>query len=111
MMANKDTLKKLAKRYPECYPVHMDIKKLMPEKDALNLLNSGFRDCSWKDDECPSFFNESGIYNGDVMTLMAISEGDQISYTISATDIDEFNHFTNIDNAITYYNYLLLKGE
>jgi hypothetical protein len=118
MMADKDTLKRLAKRHPEFYPVHMDIKKLIPQKDALNLLYSGFRDCSWGNDECPSFFADHGTYKGDVMTLMAIDDvnsdgeriSDKITYTVCGHDIG-WNNFANIDNAITYYNHLLLEGE
>jgi hypothetical protein len=117
-MANKDTLKKLARLHPECYPVHMDIKKLIPQKDADILIIHGFKDCSWGNDECPSFFADHGTYKGDVMTLMAIDDvnsdgeriSDKITYTICGSDIG-WNNFGNIISAIAYYNHLLLEGE
>jgi hypothetical protein len=117
-MATNKTLKALAQRFPECLPIHKDIKKLMPERDALKLLHNGFTDCSWSNDECPSYFFDV-VYNDDGATLMVVDDiddnynrvSDKIVYVISAVDVDGYKPYTNIEDAIKAYKLHLIKEE
>lgn len=54
-------LNSLSAGHPASLGVHHDIKLMMPISDQLALLKAGFQDCSWGNDECPSFY----IPNGD----------------------------------------------
>lgn len=117
-MATNKTLKALASRFPDCLPIHQDIKKLMPERDALKLLHAGFTDCSWGNDECPSYFFDV-VYANDVVTLMVLDDVDdnydrisnKIVYVISGIDVDPWKPYANIDDAIKAYKLLLIKEE
>tara|TARA_Y100000004_G_C8688439_1_gene316403 strand:+ start:166 stop:501 length:336 start_codon:yes stop_codon:yes gene_type:complete len=110
-MATNKTLKALSQRFPECLQVHMDIKKLMPERDALKLLHSGFTDCSWGNDECPSYFFDV-IYANDVATLMVcVDENQKVCYTLSYPEMEHFISYHNVEEAIKAYKLLLIKEE
>ncbi len=117
-MATTKTLKALSQRFPDCLPIHQDIKKLMPERDALKLLHAGFTDCSYGNDECPSYFFDV-IYANDVATLMVCDAYDErfktlnnkVFYTLSYPEMDQFEVYHNIDEAIKAYKLLLIKEE
>nr|BAR35128.1 hypothetical protein [uncultured Mediterranean phage uvMED] len=109
-MANIKTLKAMAKRFPDCLPIHQDIKTLIPERDALKLLHAGFTDCSWRDDDCPSYFFDV-IYADDVATLLVVPDEDSgVHYTISCSDW-VWDIYRNIDEAIKAYKLKLIKEE
>ena len=72
-MATLSTLEALATVHPDCLGIHSDIKALIPERCARVLLDAGFTDCSYGNDECPSYYLEPlgvmiGTY-GQRMTL------------------------------------------
>jgi len=66
----KETMIKLARLHENCLPIHQDIKELISEKDAQALLNAGFTDCSWGNDECPSYYSP----DFDDAQIMAIDD-------------------------------------
>ena len=115
-MNTEKTLKVMAKDYPECLPVHLDIKRLMPEEDARSLLDAGFKDCSWGNDECPSYFKEHGTHKMDTLTLMVVDNVDEdynriddtLTYVICNPFI-EHDNFTSLSDAIKYYEKLLTE--
>lgn len=110
-MATIKTLKALSQRFPDCLPIHKDIKKLIPERDALKLLHAGFTDCSYCNDECPSYFFDV-IYANDVATLMVCEDQNQkVFYTLSYPEINHFICYHNIEEAIKAYKLLLIKEE
>lgn len=115
-MATIKTLKRLARQHKECLAVHSEIKQLMPEADALKLLENGFIDCSWSDDEGPSFYITSywctviGL-DDDEVTLMAVEHtddnykriSDKISYVVTSQSQGFFDVLESIDEAIALY--------
>ena len=108
-MATTKTLKALSQRFPDCLPIHKDIKKAIPERDALKLLHAGFTDCSWHDDECASYFFDV-IYADDVATLCVVLDDEGVHYTISCTDW-VWDIYRNIEEAIKAYKLKLIKEE
>ena len=78
-MATQQTLEALAQHHPDCLHVHADIKHLMPEEDAQLLLNNGFFDVSYGNDECPSFAIHQYI-KCDPISIMAIDDIDYETY-------------------------------
>jgi hypothetical protein len=69
----KETMIQLAGDHLDCLPIHQDIKELIPEEDAQALLNAGFVDCSWGNDECPSYYNP----DFDDAHIMAVDDVDE----------------------------------
>ena len=51
-------LKKLASKHPECLRVHSEIKNLAPLSALKSLLDAGYYDISYGNDECPSYYKE-----------------------------------------------------
>ena len=82
-MATIKTLKRLARQHKECFAVHSEIKQLIPERDALKLLENGFTDCSWGNDMCPSYYAQQNP-NIDPISIMVIDDID-----------DEYNRISN----------------
>jgi len=68
-MATQQTLQALTVEHPACLQIHADIKALIPESDALKLLQYGFTDCSYGNDEVPSFYQPTDT-NGDTQILV-----------------------------------------
>jgi hypothetical protein len=109
-MAKLKTLKELAKKHPDCLHVHAEIKSLIPEADAEVLLKHGFRDCSWGNDEAPSFYIPS-YWCDDEVTIMAVDElddeynriSDKISYIVTSQSQGFFDVIDSIDEAIALY--------
>lgn len=116
MKVKYKTLERLAQSYPECLPVHLDIKQLMPEADALLFERHGFKDCSWGNDECPSYFKEHGTHKMDTLTLMVVDNvddnynriDDTLIYVICNPFI-EHGSFASLADAIKYYEVLLAE--
>jgi len=108
-MATQTTLEALAQVHPTCLGVHFEVKELMSEKDARILLLNGFTDCSWGNDEFPSYYMGKK-YSGDYC-LMIIDDIDQeynrvsnkIRYSISGYNVDNYIEFKSIDEAIKEY--------
>ena len=110
IMATLKTLKRLARKHTECLKVHSDIKALIPEKDALKLLHNGFTDCSWGNDEAPSYYIPS-YWCDDEVTLMPVDDldddynriSDKISYIVTSQSQGFFDVIDSIDEAIALY--------
>lgn len=104
----KETMIKLAKRHDKCLPIHQDIKELIPEEDAQALLDAGFTDCSWGNDECPSYYKP----DFDDAQIMAIDEVDEdmnrisgkISFIILANARECEKEYSTAIDAINAYN-------
>lgn len=47
----------LSKEHPQVQAVHSDIKDLIPTAALVALADNGFKDCSWSNDACPSFYD------------------------------------------------------
>jgi len=97
-MATIKTLKRLARQHTECLVVGSEIKELMPEADALKLLENGFTDCSWGNDECPSYYKPKR-WADDEWVLVPTEDKE---YCVTNYRGAEF--FASIDDAINYYN-------
>ena len=102
-MATLKTLAELTKGNK----VHMHIKTMIPESDALKLIQYGFDDVSWINDECPSF-DASAKDGSQTLTLFAYIDvhTNNIGYAISDY-CDIFNEFESIDDAIENYDELV----
>ena len=101
------TAYRLAALHPQSANLHWDIKELIPEIDAQKLLMKGFSDCSWGNDEVPSYY----IDGVEDLHLMACDEidgnGDRISDRIKyclikyGTECDY--EYMSINDAINAY--------
>ena len=119
-MANKKTLEKLASRYGGL-SVHYDIKELIPESDAQLLLDCGFSDVSWSDDECPSYDLDQNPL-ADPISLYVLRDlddegnllSDDILYTTYAY-IDNIEHTpiptNNLVKMIKQYKLLIAMAD
>ena len=64
---NKQTiLEQLAQKYPACLGIHSDIKALTPVEALQALLDNGYADVSYGNDECPSYFKVKTTDDGEV---------------------------------------------
>ena len=97
-MATLKTLKRLARKHEECLYVHSDIKEIMPERDALKLLHNGFTDCSWGNDECPSYYKPDR-WAEDEWVIMPTEDNDYYVTNYRGAEV-----FASIEDAINYYN-------
>ena len=59
-------LKKLATEHPDCLSTHRDIKNLAPLSVLKSLLDAGYYDVSYGNDECPSYFKVKTADDGEV---------------------------------------------
>ena len=64
---NKQTiLEQLAQKHPACLGIHSDIKDLTPAEALQALLDNGYTDVSYGNDECPSYFKVKTADDGEV---------------------------------------------
>jgi O-phosphoseryl-tRNA(Cys) synthetase len=93
----------LASDHPFCMGIHWDHKKHMTISDLSALHDAGFKDCSWGNDECPSYY----IPDTDDTHLYAYCDdcenGDAITYSISHNSRPCMDTYTNITDAIREY--------
>jgi O-phosphoseryl-tRNA(Cys) synthetase len=79
----------------------------MPISDLSALHDAGFKDCSWGNDECPSYY----IPDTDDTHLYAYCDdcenGDAITYSISHNSRPCMDTYTNINDAIREYKRIL----
>ena len=102
-----DTAYRLAAIHPQSANIHWEIKMLIPELDGLKLLLKGFSDCSWGNDEVPSYY----IDGCDDMQILACDDidgngeriSDIISYYILADCRECPYQYATIDEAIAAY--------
>lgn len=103
----EDTIFRLAAIHPQSANLHWDIKMLIPEVDGLKLLLKGFSDCSWGNDEVPSYYID-GVEDLHILACDEIDgNGDRISDRITYCLIKygrecEYEYLT-IDDAINAY--------
>ena len=70
----------------------------MPERDALKLLHNGFTDCSWGNDECPSYYKPNR-WAEDEWVIMPTEDNDYYVTNYRGAEV-----FASIEDAINYYN-------
>ena len=75
-MATPFTIDQMAIHHPECAYIHREIKELIPENDLLALMGAGFTDCSYGNDECPSYYIRTDHHLADVLTIMVLDDVD-----------------------------------
>ena len=111
----EDTIFRLAAINPQSAKIHWDIKVLMPELDGLKLLLKGFSDCSYGNDEVPSYC----IDGCDDVQILACDDidgnGERISEIISYYILSHCREcpyqYATIDEAITAYIKLAASRE
>ena len=104
----KETMIKLAGEHLNCLTIHQDIKELIAEEDAQALLNAGFTDCSYGNDECPSYY----MPDFDDAQIMAVDDVDEdfnrisgkISFIIIANARECEKEYSTAIDAINAYN-------
>jgi len=72
----------------QCAHIHVEIKLLIPEADAQQLIKAGFVDCSYGNDECPSYYNPQSEADVQIYAVDDLNDdyervSDNISYMIS----------------------------
>ena len=98
-MATLSTLEALATVHPDCLGIHSDIKALMPERCAKVLLDEGFTDCSYGNDECPSYYLEH--FRGYDWDIWAKNDPISIMVVDMASNQSEVQ-YTLVDGSNTY---------
>ena len=101
------TAYRLAAMHPHSANLQWDIKELIPELDAQKLLMKGFFDCSWGNDEVPSYYIE-GVEDLHVLACDEIDDSgqrisDQITYCLSKYGRQCEREYLSIDDAIAEY--------
>ena len=76
----------LSAEHPKCASVHPVIKSMMPTHDLEALAEHGFADCSWGNDETPSYcrpsFESSAIYVHDDVNCDGKRVSNDIKYAV-----------------------------
>jgi hypothetical protein len=75
-MATPFTIEQMAIHHPQCANIHRDIKELIPENDLLALMGAGFTDCSYGNDECPSYYVRTDHQLTTILTIMVLDDVD-----------------------------------
>ena len=101
------TAYRLAALHPQSAKIHWDIKELIPEIDAQKLLMKGFSDCSWGNDEVPSYYID-GVEDVQLMACDEIDDNgqrisDEITYLLLFNSRPCADEYLSIDDAITAY--------
>ena len=98
---------RLAALHPQSANLHWEIKELIPEIDAQKLLIKGFSDCSWGNDEVPSYYID-GVEDLHLMACDEIDDSgqrisDQITYYLIKYGRQCEREYLSIDDAIAAY--------
>tara|TARA_R110002074_G_scaffold64529_3_gene154068 strand:- start:2470 stop:3105 length:636 start_codon:yes stop_codon:yes gene_type:complete len=99
-MSRKTILKQLAKTHPACLCEHPDIKAITPIKVLQTLLDNGYTDVSYGNDECPSYLvektdGEGGVWESIIYLYDDVNDnGERISNTIKFNVINDGLDFT-----------------
>lgn len=96
---------------------HWDTKSLLKINELIWLLGSGFTDCSYKDDEFPSFAisNNCHVKGLDPIVLMFHPLKDDgtwnwFPYSVGTYGLgDDWKQFKKLSRAIAYYQQLSFK--
>ena len=102
-MATKKTIEKLGECFPASKAEHLDIKKTIPERDALTLLHSGFVDCSYSNDECATYYLNREWGSDGAPTIAVILAAKSVLYIVCNSFDIEIANFKNASKAIDFY--------
>ena len=76
----------LSAEHPKCASVHPVIKSMIPTHDLEALAEHGFADCSWGNDETPSYyrpsFESSAIYVHDDVDTNGVRVSNDLKYAV-----------------------------
>ena len=101
------TAQTLATLHPQSAGIHWDIKALITETDAQQLISAGFSDCSYGNDEVPSYYID-GVEDLHLMACDEIDDNgqrisDQITYLLLFNSRPCADEYLSIDDAINAY--------
>ena len=109
----EEAIARLSVEHPECASIHPIIKALIPTCDLEELAEKGYQDCSWGNDECPSFYkpkdesfgSESNnlIYIHDDVNDEGKRISDEIKYAVFV-DSEYVDRYSTIEEAIEVAN-------
>ena len=114
-MATPFTIDQMAIYHPQCANIHREIKELIPENDLLALMGAGFTDCSYGNDECPSYYIRTDHHLADVLTIMVLDDVDlelgarvsgKVRYMVLSQDEGVIEIYDSVENAIGTYKKL-----
>ena len=114
-MATPFTIDQMAIHHPQCANIHRDIKELIPENDLLALMGAGFTDCSYGNDECPSYYIRTDYHLADVLTIMVCDDVDfelgarvsgKVRYMVLSQNEGVIEIYQSVENAIGTYKKL-----
>lgn len=114
-MATPFTIDQMAIHHPQCANIHRDIKELIPENDLLALMGAGFTDCSYGNDECPSYYVRTDHHLADVLTIMVLDDVDlelgarvsgKVRYMVLSQNEGVIEIYQSVENAIGTYKKL-----
>lgn len=116
-MATPKTLAKLAATNPSLLNVHLGVKKLMPEDDALALLKSKFIDCSYIESSRASFYLQKNWGKKDIPVIEVCEDLDDnftrisgnVSYCIIYDGKSQIKCYSSAQEAIDAYMLLVNK--
>ncbi len=105
-MATFNTIKKLGKQFPASVEANIDVKLEMAETDAIHLLNSGFIDCSYSNDECAIYYFDKEWGSEGAPTIAAVLITGRVVYEVyTGMELLLGSFSTNLDDAIIPYRY------
>jgi len=103
----EDAIATLSIEHPRCASIHPVIKALIPTHTLEVLADNGFQDCSWGNDECPSFYKPSfesmAIYAHDDVNDEGVRVSDEIKYAVFV-DSEYVDRYLTIEEAIEVAN-------
>lgn len=114
-MATPFTIETMSMHHPQCADIHRDIKELIPENDLLALMGEGFTDCSYGNDECPSYYVCTDHHLADVLTIMVLDDVDlelgtrvsgKVRYMVLSQNEGVIEIYQSVQNAIGTYKQL-----
>ncbi|MGB2401530.1 MAG: hypothetical protein ACPH7H_07015 [Porticoccaceae bacterium] len=114
-MATPYTIDQMAIHHPQCANIHREIKELIPENDLLALMGAGFTDCSYGNDECPSYYTRTDYHLADVLTIMVLDDVDfelgarvsgKVRYMVLSQNEGVIEIYQSVENAIGTYKKL-----
>ncbi|MDA8646801.1 hypothetical protein N9L75_03710 [Porticoccaceae bacterium] len=93
----------LSTEHPKVESVHSDIKALIPTACLVALDEHGFKDCSWPNDETPSYyrpsFDSSAIYVHDEVDSDGNRMSSNLTYAVFV-DSEFVERFNDVHSAI-----------
>ena len=99
----EDALAILSTEHPRSASLHPIIKNLIPTHALEVLAANGYQDCSYGNDETPSFYvpsnDTTAIYTHDDVNDEGVRVSDKISYAVFI-DVEHIETFDTIEEAI-----------